>query len=109
MISTFFGILVGVRSCPLIMSVCTFLTIWTSAGGGGGGGGGGGATSAIISCAFGSASVNSNGISTKTPITIASRMNEIVVVLPRLVLSLLPDSIKLSSNIVFSRHRATVL
>ena len=78
-------------------------------GGGGGGGGGGGATSAIISCAFGKASVNSSGISTNTPITIASRMNEIVVVLPRLVLSRLPDSIKLSSNIVFSRHRATVL
>src|SRR4051812_36210309 len=67
---TLSGILVGVRNWPLIMSVCTCFTTCTgaAAGGGGGGGGGGGATSSVADNAFGSASVNNNGISTNTPI-----------------------------------------
>src|SRR5438477_10392672 len=58
-ISTFLGILVGVRNAPLTMSVCTTLTTrcGTAAGGGGGGGGGGGATRNVINCCFGRASV----------------------------------------------------
>src|SRR5436305_14450002 len=47
-ISTFFGILVGVRSWLLTMSVSTCFTLTTAARGGGGGGGGGGATRKVI-------------------------------------------------------------
>src|SRR5579863_9075224 len=97
-ISTFLGILVGVRSCPFTMSVCTCLTICTSAGGGGGGGGGG-ATSAIINCALGKASVNSSGIRTMKPIIPTCTKKENIVVAPLLVFNFPPDSIKLSSNI----------
>src|SRR5579864_82748 len=108
-ISTFFGILVCVRSWLLIMSVSTCFTTCTSAGGGGGGGGGGGATRKVISCVLGSASVNIKGIRIMTPTMTACSTNEKVVVLPRLVLSFPPDSIRLSSNISFSLHRATNL
>src|SRR6266571_2957095 len=52
-ISTFLGILVGVRRLLLVRSLCPFFTPFTGTGGGGGGGGGGGATKAIMSCAFG--------------------------------------------------------
>src|SRR5712692_9012914 len=83
-ISTFFGILVGVRSCPFTMSVCTVLTMWTSAGGGGGGGGGGGATRNVIVSPLGSASVNSSGIRTMTPMIAAFTPKEKSVVTPRL-------------------------
>src|ERR1051326_6220878 len=51
MMATFCGILVGVRSSPLMMSLWTLTTlIGAAAGGGGGGGGGGGATRKVISC-----------------------------------------------------------
>src|SRR5271170_8036476 len=64
----FFGMAVGVRSCPLSNSLWIFFTITgAAAGGGGGGGGGGGAVSIVISCLVGSASVKINGSSTKTP------------------------------------------
>src|SRR5579883_1790274 len=103
-ICTFCGILVGVRSWPLIRSLCTCLTTFTgaAAGGGGGGGGGGGATRKVINCCLGSASVKMSGSSTSTPTSAACKTNEIVVVLPRLVFSRPPDSIRLSSNIGFS-------
>src|SRR5437899_557336 len=83
------------------MSVSTTLTIFTAAGGGGGGGGGGGAARNVIVIALGNASVNISGIRIIMPTITASRMNEMKVILPRLVLSLPPDSIRLSSNIYF--------
>src|SRR5581483_9447475 len=100
-ISTFLGILVGVRNSPLMMSVCTTLTTrWgTAAGGGGGGGGGGGATRNVINCCLGRASVQSSGIRMRMPTRATCRTNEIVVVIPRFVLSLPPDSMRLSLNI----------
>src|SRR5947208_3500074 len=48
-------------------------------------------------------------MSTKIPISATCKMKEIVVVNPRLVLSLPPDSIRLSSNIRFLLHRPYVL
>ncbi len=75
-----------------------------AAGGGGGGGGGGGATRNVISWFLGRASVNKRD-KTKTPISTAWKINDEAVVHPRLVLSLLPDSIRLSSNIRFSPAR----
>src|SRR4051812_35154345 len=116
MISTFFGIFVGVRSCPFTMSVCTTLTTRTAAGGGGGGGGGGGAASGIISWGGGRALGENKGNKTMDPMMTASKIKEKVVVLPRAVFSFPPDSIRLSSNIGFlpaqvygdldTRHRA---
>src|SRR5215470_16999465 len=101
-----------------MMSLWICLTIFTgaAAGGGGGGGGGGGATRKVISCCLGSASVKMSGSRTSTPTKNACRTNEIVVVLPRFVLSRPPDSIRLSSNIGFSvqpalrtfRHRTSL-
>src|SRR5882724_3302564 len=98
---TFSGILVGVRSCPLMMSVWICFTTLTgaAAGGGGGGGGGGGATRKVMSCVFGKASVNNSGSNTSTPISATWKQNEMIVVMPRLVFNLLPDSMRLSSNI----------
>src|ERR1051325_4549552 len=91
------------------MSVWTCFTTCTgaAAGGGGGGGGGGGATSNVACNALGKASVNSNGISTRTPISPIGKRNAIVVVPPRFVLSFPPDSIRLSSNIRFSYPHPT--
>ena len=91
---------VGVRNWPLSSSLCIF-TICTgaTAGGGGGGGGGGGAVSIVISCLVGNASVKISGNNTKIPRNKNSNMKEITVVAPRLVLSLPPDSTRLSSNI----------
>src|SRR5438270_4427603 len=73
----------------------------TAAGGGGGGGGGGGATRKVINCCLGKASVNNSGNRTRTPTRKNWKIKEIKVVAPRLVLSLPPDSIRLSSNIRF--------
>src|SRR4029077_1805987 len=91
-------------SWPLTRSLWICLTTRTgaAAGGGGGGGGGGGATRKVISCVLGSAFVKISGISTRTPTSNACKTNEIAVVAPRFVLSLPPDSIRLSSNIGFS-------
>src|SRR5215469_4666674 len=76
-ICTFSGILVGVRSWPLMRSLCTCLITRTgAAAGGGGGGGGGGATRNVINCVFGSASVKINGIRTRTPTKTTCRTNE---------------------------------
>src|SRR6185437_1090001 len=104
-ISTFLGILVGVRSSPLMMSVCTTFTTrcGTAAGGGGGGGGGGGATRKVINCCFGRASVYSSGSNTRMPTRQICSTNDKVVVTPRLVLNLPPDSIRLSSNMELLR------
>src|SRR5258706_3159509 len=55
-LTTLLGILVGVRSAPSTILLCTCL-ITTVAGGGGGGGGGGGATRKVVRDARGSASV----------------------------------------------------
>src|SRR5438067_4094281 len=98
---TFSGILVGVRSWPLTISVCTVLTTFTgaAAGGGGGGGGGGGATRKVINCCLGRASVNKSGIRTKSPTRNTCSTMESAVVTPRFVFSLPPDSRRLSSNI----------
>src|SRR6202167_4939046 len=83
---TFSGILVGVRNWFLIILVCTCFTILTgAAAGGGGGGGGGGATRKVINCVLGRASVNSSGISTRTPTRTASSTNDKKVQMPRLV------------------------
>src|SRR5258708_22092932 len=98
-ISTFLGIFVGVRSCTFTMSVCTCLTMWTSAGGGGGGGGGG-ATSDIAAVKLGNASVNNNGIKTMNPIIPTCTRKENIVVAPLLVFNFPPDSMRLSSNII---------
>src|SRR5581483_11204997 len=107
-ISTFLGILVGVRSSPLTMSVWMTLTTFTgAAAGGGGGGGGGGATRNPRVTVFGRASVKINGISTITPMIMNCRMNETMDVHPRFVLSLPPDSIRLSSNMRFSPNVQT--
>src|ERR1700751_4502508 len=76
-----------------------------AAGGGGGGGGGGGATRNVINCCFGRASVKTKGMMTRTPISITWKIKETSVVAPRFVLSLPPDSIRLSSNISFSLRR----
>src|SRR5271170_5112408 len=82
--------------------VCTCFTILTgAAAGGGGGGGGGGSTRKVISCCLGRASVKIRGISTIKPINPISRMIAKVVVRPRFVLSLPPDSRRLSSNMRF--------
>src|SRR5579872_7500111 len=100
-ISTFLGILVGVRSSPFTMSVCTTLTTFTTAAaGGGGGGGGGGATRRNMVVPLGKASVKISGTSTMTPMIMNSIPNETNDVQPRFVFSLPPDSIRLSSNIV---------
>src|SRR5205085_11724036 len=108
-ICIFSGILVGVRNCPLTISVCTCFTILTgAAAGGGGGGGGGGATRNVINCVLGKASVNSSGSNTRTPISATCNTNEKTVVAPRFVLSLPPDSIRLSSNIRLLLHRPYV-
>src|SRR5450432_2306658 len=96
-ISTFLGILVGVRSCPFTMSVCTCRT-WTTAAGGGGGGGGGGATSAVFRNILGNASVNNKGSNTMNPMIPNCTRKENIVVAFLLSLSLPPDSIRLSSN-----------
>src|SRR5262250_644891 len=82
--------------------ICFTTLIGAAAGGGGGGGGGGGATRNVINCCLGNASVKISGNSTSTPTSSACKINEIVVVAPRLVLSRPPDSIRLSSNIGFS-------
>src|SRR6266446_5968496 len=88
-----------------------------AAAGGGGGGGGGGATRNVINCVLGKASVYRSGMRIRTPSRIICKTNENNVVAPRLVLSLPPDSIRLSSNIRFSptqtlrtlRHRSCPL
>src|SRR5580704_15184528 len=84
-----------------MMSVWFILTTLTAAaaGGGGGGGGGGGATRKVINCVFVKASVNKSGNNTSIPISITWKIKEITVVIPRLVFNLLPDSMRLSSNI----------
>src|SRR5258708_14815504 len=82
--------------------MCCRTRTGAAAGGGGGGGGGGGATRNVMSCCFGNASVKISGSRTRTPTSNACNTNEIAVVAPRLVLSLPPDSIRLSSNIGFS-------
>src|SRR5690349_90752 len=94
------GIDVGVRSCPLTRSVWTCFTTRTgaAAGGGGGGGGGGGATSIAVNSRVGRASVNSSGRITITAMRMTCRPKENMVVIPRLVFSLPPDSRRLSSN-----------
>ncbi len=99
---TFLGILVGVRSSPLTISVWMTFTILTgaAAGGGGGGGGGGGATRESVVLLFGKASVKISGISTMTPMIMNWMGNETIDVHPRFVFSLPPDSIRLSSNMV---------
>src|SRR5712691_8929204 len=85
------------------MSVWICFTIFTgAAAGGGGGGGGGGATRKVINCCLGRASVKMRGSKTITPINAISRMIAKVVVRPRLVFSLPPDSKRLSSNMRFS-------
>src|SRR5438270_12941558 len=120
MILTLLGILVGVRSSPFTMSVwICFTTLTGAAAGGGGGGGGGGATSMNIVVPLGKASVKINGIRIMTPTIMTCNMNETMEVHPRLVFSLPPDSIRLSSNMRFSpnwfrplrilRHRAFLL
>src|SRR5215467_1706875 len=100
-ICTFSGILVGVRSCPFMMSLCTVFTTLTgaAAGGGGGGGGGGGATKKVINCCLGRASVNRSGINTRIITRNICKMNDSIVVHPRFVFNLPPDSRRLSSNI----------
>jgi len=93
-----------------MMSLCTIFTVLTgvAAGGGGGGGGGGGATRKVINCCLGKASVNNSGTRTSTPTRATCKTNESAVVMPRLVLSLPPDSIRLSSNIgTLPRHYPT--
>src|SRR6267142_6017620 len=85
-----------------------------AAAGGGGGGGGGGATRKVINCVLGKASVYRSGMRIRTPSRSICKTKENNVVAPRLVLSLPPDSIRLSSNIRFSpaqtlrtlRHRS---
>src|ERR1700722_14891000 len=102
-ISIFLGILVGVRNSPFTMSVWTTFTIFTTAaGGGGGGGGGGGATRNVINRVRGRASVKISGTRIMTPMIMNSMMNAKSDVRPRLVFSLFPDSMRLSSNINFS-------
>src|SRR5690242_14095356 len=96
-----FGILVGVRSS--LGSSCAFTTgcacaVAGAAAGGGGGGGGGGAANAVTSCLAGSASTKINGISTRKLTIAIWMMNDRAVAFPRLVLILLLDSIRLSSN-----------
>src|SRR6266446_410130 len=82
------------------MSVCICFTIFTgAAAGGGGGGGGGGAVRVIIESCLGRASVKMRGRRTMIPIAMISRKMAKVVVRPRLVFSLPPDSRRLSSNI----------
>src|SRR5215471_11560327 len=106
MIFTFSGILVGVRSWPLTISLCTSCTTCgtAAAGGGGGGGGGGGATSTVdISACIGSASSTISGYSSSAQTITASMMKASVVVLPRLVFRRCADSKRLSSNIALSR------
>src|SRR5208283_934045 len=108
-ISIFFGIAVGVRNWPLSNSVWGFvICTGTAAGGGGGGGGGGGATRNVISCCLGSASVKINGNNTRTPINKICSTNEMAVVAPRFVLSLPPDSTRLSSNMACSPLNALI-
>src|SRR5919108_5656966 len=93
-----------------MISVSILLTTFTgAAAGGGGGGGGGGATRNVINCVLGKASVNSSGSNTRTPTSATCNTNEKSVVAPRFVLSLPPDSIRLSSNIRFLLHRPYVL
>src|SRR5580704_12667864 len=75
-----------------------------AAGGGGGGGGGGGATRDIMESCLGRASVKMRGIRTIIPIKPISRMIANVVVRPRFVFSLPPDSRRLSSNIKVSPY-----
>src|SRR2546428_7161853 len=83
-------------------------TITGDATGGGGGCGCGGATRNVINCVLGKASVNSSGSNTRTPISATCNTNEKTVVAPRFVLSLPPDSIRLSSNIRLLLHRPYV-
>src|SRR5947207_10225071 len=77
-ISTFFGILVGVRSWLLTMSVSICFTTFTAAGGGGGGGGGGGAAKNVMVIALGRASVNISGIKIMTPMMTICTINAMV-------------------------------
>src|SRR5215470_9495913 len=70
-ISIFLGILLGVRSSPLTISLTRGTVFTTGAGGGGGGGGGGGATIAAISIRVGRPSVMINGIRIRIPISTA--------------------------------------
>src|SRR5208337_1607895 len=66
----FAGILPGVRSCPLAISLVTLTTLTAFGAGaaaGGGGGGGGGASRKVNSCCLGSTSVNHNGTRIRTP------------------------------------------
>ena len=100
---------VGVRSWPLSNSLWIFFTMTGAAAGGGGGGGGGGATSIVISCWVGRASVKINGNKTRTPSSRISNTNDRAVVAPRLVLSLPPDSTRLSSNIPVLRRTLLLL
>src|SRR5580692_56430 len=102
---TFSGIFVGVSRWLLMILVCTCFTILTgAAAGGGGGGGGGGATRKVINCCLGRASVKMRGIRTMSPTRAISRMIANVVVRPRLVFNLPPDSRRLSSNITVSPY-----
>src|ERR1051326_3641696 len=81
-ISTFCGILVGVRSWPVLsMSVSICLTTFTgcAAAGGGGGGGGGGATRKVSNWALGSSSVNSRGTISIKPTATQLKINDSVV------------------------------
>src|SRR5580698_6117316 len=80
-----------------------------AAGGGGGGGGGGAVMTMPSNCALGNASVNRSGIRTITPMSAASSKNAKPLVRPRLVFSLPPDSIRLSSNISVLLHRPYLL
>src|SRR5579864_4963385 len=90
-----------------MMSVWITLTTFTgAAAGGGGGGGGGGATRNPNWTDFGRASVKISGIRTITPMIMNCSRNETIDVHPRLVFSLPPDSIRLSSNMEISPQTA---
>src|SRR6476661_7398476 len=87
-ISTFLGILVGVRSWLLTTSVSTTLMTLTGAAGGGGGGGGGGAARNVMVIALGSASVNISGIRIMMMMIPTCKTTANAVVRPRLVFNL---------------------
>src|SRR5712692_1225016 len=88
-----------------MISLWIFTTFTAAAAGGGGGGGGGGATRNVIVIPLGSASVKISGIRTRIPMSPTCSRKEMTVVPNRLVLSLLPDSMRLSSNIGSSYTR----
>jgi len=109
------GILLGVRSCLLVMLLAT-LTTFTGAGEAVGGGGGGGASRNVSNCCcLGRASVNHNGIKKRTPITSNSRKNEVVVAqvlrlrCPTVEVSKMFSNISLSLSWALGESRAFVV